>query len=150
MKELTGNASASTPASSEACLALLAAVDRYPAWYPEVVKSVEVLERDAQGQPTKARTKLHVQHGPITRDFDLVMEVKHDPRGVVRLSRIPHHGGDGEKFDVNWLVRETKPTEIRLDLAANLDVPRFLPLGGIGDSMAGGFVSAATRALASS
>jgi Polyketide cyclase / dehydrase and lipid transport len=150
MKELTGNASARTPASSEACLALLAAVDRYPDWYPEVVKSVEVLERDAQGRPTKARTMLHVQHGPITRDFDLTMEVTHDPPGAVRLNRIPHDGRDGEKFEVNWLVRATQPTEIRLDLAANLDVPRFVPLGGIGESMASGFVSAATRALASS
>ena len=38
-----------------------------------------MLERDDQGRPTKARTKLHVQHGPITRDFDLTMEVKRDP-----------------------------------------------------------------------
>lgn len=150
MKELTGSASASTPASSEACLALLAAVDRYPDWYPEVVKSVEVLERDAQGRPIKARTLLHVQHGPVTRDFDLTMEVKHDPPGAVRLSRIPHGGGDGEKFEVNWSVGAGQPTKISLDLAANLDVPRFLPLGGVGDSMAGGFVSAATRALATS
>jgi hypothetical protein len=147
MKELTGSASATTAASSEACLALLAAVDRYPDWYPDVVRSVEVLERDAQGQPTKARTLLHVQHGPITHDFELAMEVRHDPPGAVRLRRIPHHGRDSERFDVNWFVRATQPTEIRLDLAANLDVPRFLPLGGIGDSMAGGFVSAATRAL---
>ena len=57
-------------------MALLAAVDRYPSWHPDVVKDVEVLERDDQGRPTKARTKLHVQHGPITRDFDLTMEVK--------------------------------------------------------------------------
>jgi ribosome-associated toxin RatA of RatAB toxin-antitoxin module len=150
MKELTGNASATTPASSEACLALLAAVDRYPDWYPEVVKSVEVLERDAEGQPTKARTKLHVQHGPITRDFDLTMEVKHHPPGAVRLNRIPHDGRDSERFEVNWFVRAEQRTEIKLDLAANLDVPRFVPLGGIGESMASGFVSAAMRALASS
>jgi ribosome-associated toxin RatA of RatAB toxin-antitoxin module len=149
VKELTGAASATTPASPEACLALLAAVDRYPDWHPDVVKEVEVLERDDQGRPTKARTKLHVQHGPITRDFDLTMEVKHHPPGAVRLSRIPHHGGDGEKFEVNWFVREAQPTDLQLKLAADLDVPRFLPLGGVGDSMAEGFVSAATRALAS-
>ena len=104
MKELTGTASASTPASPEACIALLAAVDRYPSWHPDVVKAVEVLERDDQGQPTKAQTKLHVQHGPITRDFDLTMAVVVDPAGTVKLSRIPHHGSDGEKFEVNWRV----------------------------------------------
>ena len=100
------------------------------------------------GRP-RSHAKLHVQHGPITRDFDLTMEVKRDPPGAVRLSRIPHHGSDGEKFDVNWFVSNASPTQISLDLAANLDVPRFLPLGGIGDAMAAGFVSAATRALGS-
>jgi hypothetical protein len=149
VKELTGSASGTTNASSEDCVALLAAVDRYPSWHSDVVKEVEVLERDDQGRPTKARTKLHVQHGPITRDFDLTMEVKHHPPGAVRLSRVPHHAGDGEKFEVNWFVRETQPTQIQLDLAANLDVPRFLPLGGVGDSIADGFVSAATRELGS-
>ncbi len=149
MKELTGHAEGTTAASPDACLSLLAAVDRYPNWYPEVVKEVEVLERDDQGRPTKAHTKLRVQHGPITRDFDLTMEVKRDPPGAVRLSRIPHHGSDGEKFDVNWFVAGGQSTSIRLDLAANLDVPRFLPLGGIGEAMAAGFVSAATKELGS-
>jgi hypothetical protein len=149
VKELTGTASATTPASPEACIALLAAVDRYPSWHSAVVKEVDVLERDDQGQPTKARTKLHVQHGPITRDFDLTMAVEVDPAGTVTLSRIPHHGSDGEKFEVAWRVSGAGPTQIRLDLAANLDVPRFLPLGGVGDAIADGFVSAATRELGS-
>ncbi len=130
-------------------MSLLTNVDRYPSWYPDVVKEVEVLERDDQGRPTKAHTKLHVQHGPITRDFDLTMAVEVDPAGTVKLSRIPHHGSDGEKFEVAWRVSGASPTRIAVDLAANLDVPRFLPLGGIGDSIAQGFVSAATRQLSS-
>ena len=130
-------------------MSLFTSVDRYPSWYPEVVKEVEVLERDDQGRPTKAHTKLHVQHGPITRDFDLTMDVEVDPAGTVKLSRIPHHGSDGEKFEVMWRVSGASPTRIAVDLAANLDVPRFLPLGGIGDSIAQGFVSAATRELSS-
>jgi Polyketide cyclase / dehydrase and lipid transport len=149
VKELKGHAEGTTPASPDACMWLLGAVDGYPNWYPEVVKEVEVLERDDQGRPTKAHTKLHVQHGPITHDFDLTMEVTRDPPGAVRLSRVPHHGSDGEKFEVNWFVAGGQSTSIRLDLAANLDVPRFLPLGGIGDAMAAGFISAATRELGS-
>jgi hypothetical protein len=149
VKELTGSASATTAASPEACISLLQAIDGYPSWYPEVVKSVEVLERDDQGRPSKVRCKLHVERGPMTRDFDLTMEVKLYPPGAVRMSRVPHDRGDGEKFEVNWFVRSAQPAQIQLDLAANLDVPRFLPLGGIGDSMAEGFVSAATRALGS-
>ena len=149
MKELTGHAEATTTTSPEACIALLAAVDRYPSWQPDVVKAVDVLERDDQGQPSKVQAKLHVQHGPVTRDFDLTMDVQVDPAGTVKLSRIPHHGRDGEKFEVSWRVDGGGPTRIWLDLAADLDVPRFLPLGGVGDSMADGFVSAATRALTS-
>ena len=150
MKELKGRASGTTPASREACVALLAAVDRYPDWYPEVVKSVDVLERDGSGQSTKARAKLHVQHGPITRDFNLIMAIGVDPlQGTVQLHRIPNEPSDGEKFEVNWGVDGSAPTRISLDLAANLDVPRFIPLGAIGDAMAAGFVSAATRALTS-
>jgi len=148
VKELTGSASGTTPASPEACLALLAAVDRYPDWYPDVVKSVEVLERDDSGHPTKARTKLHVQYGPLMHDFDLTMSVSVDPQQrTVKLHRIPHEPSDSEKFAVDWGVAGGSATRIRVDLAANLDVPRFLPLGAVGDAMAGGFVSAATRAL---
>jgi hypothetical protein len=149
MKELTGSASATTPASQVQCLALLEAIDRYPTWHPEVVKEAEVLERDGEGHPTRARTKLHVERGPLTRDFDLLMSVTVDPSGTVKLSRIPHEPGDRERFDVTWRVDRGQSTRIRLDLAANLDVPRFVPLGGLGDSMAEGLVSAATRALAS-
>ncbi len=128
-------------------MSLFTDVDRYPSWYPDVVKQVEVLERDDQGQPTKAHTKLHVQHGPITHDFDLTMAVEVDPPGTVKLSRIPHERSDGEKFEVTWRVSGAAPTRLAVDLAANLDVPRFLPLGGIGDSIAQGFVSAAMREL---
>lgn len=147
MKELTGRASATTTASAEDSLALLTRIDGYPTWYPDVVTRVEVLERDVEGRPSKVRSKLHVERGRLTHDFDLTMVVMLHPPGAVRLSRIPHDGGDGEKFEVNWFVRETRPTEIHLDLAATLQVPRFLPLGGIGDSMAQGFVSAATTVL---
>ena len=149
MKELTGSAFATTAASREECVAFLAAVDRYPTWHPEVVKEAEVVERDADGRPTRARTKLHVAHGPVTRDFNLLMSVIVDPSGVVRLSRIPHESGDKERFDVTWHVKQGDASHVRLDLAANLDVPRFVPLGGVGDSMAQGMISAATRALGS-
>jgi hypothetical protein len=108
-----------------------------------------VAERGDGGQPTKVQTKLHVERGPITRDFNLTMDVRIDPAGTVALSRVPHHGSDGEKFDVIWRLSGDAPTEIRLDLAANLSVPRFLPLGDVGDSIAAGFVNAARQKLGS-
>jgi hypothetical protein len=154
VKELTGSASGTTPATPAQAMALLEAIDRYPTWHPDVVKQAEVFERDDQGRPTKARTKLHVERGPLTRDFDLVMSVHVDPAGTVKLSRIRNPGSDKERFDVAWRVDRAagggQGSRISLDLSANLDVPRLVPLGGVGDSMAEGLVCAATRALAAS
>jgi len=147
MKELTGHASATTTADPARALALLEAIEGYPNWAPQVVREAEVLERDGQGHPTKARTKLHVERGPLTRDFDLVFDVKVDPAGTIALRRIPHEPSDHERFDVTWRVNGGQGTRLELDLAANLDVPRFVPLGGVGDSMAGDLLSAATREL---
>ncbi|HYB26691.1 MAG TPA: SRPBCC family protein [Solirubrobacteraceae bacterium] len=150
MKELTGSAAGTTQASRDQTMLLLEDIDRYPSWYPEVVKEAEVLERDGQGRPTKAHTVLHVERGPLTKDFNLVMTVNVDPSaGTIALRRIPHGPDDPEQFDVTWSVDESNSTRIRLELAANLSVPRLIPLGGVGDSLAQGLVSAATRALQS-
>ena len=150
MKQLTGSATGTTAATPEQAFALLEAIDGYPTWYPEVIKEAEVLERDTQGRPTRARTKLHVERGPLTRDFNLRMSVTEDPIIMIKLSRIPNEPSDDERFDVTWRVEAGQPTRIRLDLLADLSVPRMVPLGGVGNALAQGMVSAATRALASS
>jgi hypothetical protein len=147
VKELTGHAFGTTSASLADSMALLEAIEGYPNWSPEVVREAEVLERDGDGHPTQARTKLHVERGPLTRDFDLLFAVSVDPAGTVELRRVPHEPSDHERFDVTWRVHGGQSTRIELELGANLDVPRFIPLGGVGDSMAQDLVSAATRAL---
>lgn len=148
MKELRGRANTAVSASAEACLALLRAVDRYPSWYPEVVRSVDVLERDGAGQPTRVRTTLHLAQGPLTKDFELLMAVTAQPPGTVKLTRVADGSSDEEQFEVTWHVEAPADVRIRLDLHANLSVPRFLPIGGLGDGVADGFVAAAARALA--
>jgi hypothetical protein len=149
VKELTGSASATTVATPAQAMALLEAIERYPSWAPDVVKEAEVLERDAEGHPTRARTKLHVERGPLTRDFNLLLDVKVDPAGRIALSRVPHEPSDTERFNVTWRVDGATSTRIALELDANLDVPRFIPLGDVGDAMAQQLVSEATRALQS-
>jgi hypothetical protein len=150
MKELHGSATAHVAAPIEECLALLQAVDRYPSWYPEVVKGAEVVERDADGAPAKARTTLHVSHGPLVRDFRLLLAVGVQRPGTVTLTRVPHGPSDQEAFEVTWRLADREGTRIELVLDANLSVPRLIPLGGIGDAMAQGFVAAAARALGAS
>ncbi|HEY1565452.1 MAG TPA: SRPBCC family protein [Solirubrobacteraceae bacterium] len=144
MKELRGTADAHVPAPLAQCLTLVAAVDEYPVWYPDVVRKVDVLERDSEGRPTRAQTALHLSVGPVTKDFDLLMAVTVKPPGTVRLSKV----GGAAKFDVTWQLSEGASTRIALELDASLDVPRFLPLGDVGNSVAQGFVSAASAELA--
>jgi ribosome-associated toxin RatA of RatAB toxin-antitoxin module len=148
MKELSGAATEVVSAPIEQCFALLQAVDHYPDWHPEVVREVEVLRRDAQGSPTKARTTLHVARGPLVRDFRLLMDVAARPPAAVTLVRVRNDPSDQEQFEVRWQLQEERSrTEVRLGVHANLSVPRLVPVGGIGDAMAQGFVDAAVRAL---
>ncbi len=56
MKHLHGAAQAAVGVPIEDCLALLAALDAYPSWYPDVVREVEVVEHDDDGLPLKAET----------------------------------------------------------------------------------------------
>lgn len=149
MKELHGAANATVDAPAEECFTLLEAFDHYPSWYPEVVRVAEVVDRDDDGRPTTARTALHVAHGPLVKDFDLLLAIRLERPRIVKLTRIPHGPSDPEQFDVMWRIESAAgATRIALALDANLSVPRFVPLGGVGDSMAQGFVSAARRALA--
>ena len=145
MKELNGSASAFVAAPVEECMALCEAVDRYPAWCPEIVTDVDVLEREPGGRPTRARTRLHVAHGALARDFDLTMAITSEPPGIVRLAKLS--SGSQQRFDVVWRLSRGTPTEIRIELEASLNVPRFLPLGGVGDALAAQFVTAAGREL---
>jgi hypothetical protein len=147
MKELRGQASEVVRAPLAQCFQLLVAVHEYPNWYPEVVQQVDVVESDERGHARKARTTLHVARGALVKDFRLLMAVAVDEPRSVRLTRIPHDSGDQEAFQVAWLLEQSSGTRISLELNANLSVPRFLPLGGIGESIARGFVDAATRAL---
>ena len=147
MKTLHGEATVVVAAPIDECLELLEAIDQYTAWYPEVIREVEVLERNPQGNPRMARATVHVARGPLVRDLQLVVAVTSDSGGTVKLLRLPNEPSDDETFEVTWRLTEADGTRIELRLHGYLDVPRLLPLGGIGDSMAQGLVAAATRAL---
>src|SRR5690242_14895095 len=94
MRELHGKASAAVSAPVEKCIALLAAVDAYPDWYPDGVREAEVIERDADGQPTTVRTVLHVAVAGFDRDFNLTMAVQADPGGRVALTKVTDASSD--------------------------------------------------------
>jgi hypothetical protein len=56
-----GEAAASVAAPLEDCFALLAAVDRYPDWCPDVVRQVEVLDLDSATEPRRVQMTSHVE-----------------------------------------------------------------------------------------
>jgi len=147
MKDLSASASATLDAAPETCTALLAAVDRYPSWHPDVIREAEVLERGADGAALTARATVHVAVGPLVRDFQLLVSVAVEPGRRVTLTRVPHAPTDPERFRIDWLVESGPRTRLSVELSASLDVPRLLPAGAIGDSLAQGFVEAASRAL---
>jgi hypothetical protein len=49
-----------------------------------------------------------------------------------------------------WRVGSGATTRVAIELAATLEVPRLVPIGGLGDRLAQGFVEAAKRELAGS
>jgi hypothetical protein len=110
------------------------------------VREVRIDERSSEGLPSGARVALHVAHGPIVRDFDLLMAVSVEPPSVA-LTRIARTSSDEETFRVLWTVEELAGTRLHLALEASLSVPRLLPLGGLGDAISAGFVNAAVTAL---
>jgi hypothetical protein len=147
MKDLTGSASSTIDAPHEACFELASAVDRYPSWNPEVIRSADVRERDAAGRPARVHVTVHVAVGPLVRDFDLLLDVSRQEGREVRLTRVKHESSDPERFEVIWRVGSAHPTRLELELGATLDVPRLVPVGGVGDRIAQEFVEAAKREL---
>jgi ribosome-associated toxin RatA of RatAB toxin-antitoxin module len=145
MKEFRGQATETVAASAEECFALLAAIDRYPLWYPDVVREVEVLGRDAQGHPSVVRAKFRLAYKRLVHDFDLVLAVSLDEPQSVKLARV----GGSQHFDLTWHVRANARTQIELELYARVRVPGFVPLDGVGSTIAEQMVAGAKTALAS-
>lgn len=142
MKELHGQASGEVRASAEHCFALLADVEGYPSWYPQVVRRAEAMPGE------RARVTLHVAHGPLVRDFDLLFDVRTSRPERVELARVPHDRSDPERFEVSWLIDPSGTgARLQLRLYGKLSLPRLLPIGAAAEAIASGFLDAATNAL---
>jgi len=149
MKQLHGAARADAGVSIEDCLAFLAALDAYPSWYPDVVRDVEVVESGDDGLPLRAETKLHLSYGPVSRDLDLLLAVRVRRPGLVELKQVPRGPSSGASFEATWRLDERggTGTHLGLELDATMPVPRLVPLAGVGDAFAGGFMQAAIARL---
>jgi ribosome-associated toxin RatA of RatAB toxin-antitoxin module len=148
VKDLSASANGRTSAPIEQSFALLSDIESYPDWYPEGVRAAEVLERDSEsGQPTRVKTTLYTSSGPVQREFRLHMGLTLRPPELVELRRLPHEDRDREEMTVTWRLASGPQTLITLDLHARLDVPGFLPVGGLAQGMADRFLGAALKRL---
>jgi ribosome-associated toxin RatA of RatAB toxin-antitoxin module len=137
MKELHGSARALVTASLEESFRLLAAVDRYPSWNAALFREVEVLERDGDGQPLRARARLRIPRSPLFREFELLVAVRTQWPQAVYLTRIPYEPSDEERMQLAWRLSDAGRTRIELEFEAAVSfLPAFLPLAGAGDKIA--------------
>ena len=149
MKELQGSASAEIAVPAEDCFALLASIDRYPAWF-EVVRDAEVLEWEADGRPRLARVELHVPQSPFGTDFELLVLIEGERPDAMQFTKLPAHPADQDRLELTWRLRQGGNTEIEFEFDAAVSfVPGYLPVGGAGDLIAEAILDAATAAFTS-
>jgi ribosome-associated toxin RatA of RatAB toxin-antitoxin module len=147
LKELQGSASAEIAVPAEVCFALLASIDRYPAWF-EIVRDAEVLEREPDGRPRLARVELQVPQSPFGTDFSLIVAVQGDRPEEMQFTKLPDGPGDENRLALTWRLRENGNTEIEFEFEAAVSfVPGYVPVGAAGDVIAEAILDAATAAF---
>ena len=151
MKEIRGGASAVVRARAEECFALLAAVDRYGGWNGELVGDLQVVERDSDEYPAKLRAVIHFKGSPFLKTLDLTVAVRAEPPRAVYITRIPNEPSDPERLQLLWRIEpDGSRSGTRIDLAllaVASFVPGFMPVGGIGDRVAGKLLRSAADTL---
>ena len=149
MKELSATATGLTTTPIERCYAHLLDVERYPDWYRDGARRVEVLERGADGLPTKIDALLAAVAGPLRKEFPVRLAVEPTRPTRIALARVPDERGDHELLTITWLLRDlgVDRTEVTVDLGARLDVPMFLPIDSVAREVANGFLQAALASL---
>ncbi|MGN6169652.1 MAG: SRPBCC family protein [Solirubrobacteraceae bacterium] len=146
-REFHGEAAEVVAAPLDDCFALVAAVDRYPGWCPDIVRHVDVLDRGVGGQPSRVRMRMHVAHGALVKEFDLFLRVVAEPPRTVKLTRVTDHPTNQE-FSAAWGLGPAGSTRVAFEFDAKLRVPWYIPAQGVGDMVADRFVAAACRRLA--
>jgi Polyketide cyclase / dehydrase and lipid transport len=149
MKELSATATGLTTTPIERCYAHLLDVERYPDWYHDGARHVDVLERDAEGVPTKIDALLAAVAGPLRKEFPVRLAVEPTRPTRIALARVPDERGDHESLTITWLLRDlgADGSEVTIELGARLDVPMFLPIDPVAREVANGFLQAALASL---
>jgi ribosome-associated toxin RatA of RatAB toxin-antitoxin module len=149
MKQLSATATGVAATPIERCYEHLLDVERYPQWYPDGAKKVEVLERDGAGVASSVDAVLAAVAGPLRKEFPVRLAVEQTRPTRIALARVADDRGDHESLTIAWVLRALgeSETEITVELGASLDVPMFLPIDPVAREVANGFLQAALKSL---
>jgi len=149
MKQLSATATGVAATPIERCYEHLLDVERYPQWYPDGAKKVEVLSRDDAGAAVQVDAVLAAVAGPLRKEFPVRLAVEQSKPTRIALARVADDRGDHESLTIAWVMRALgdSETEITVELGAVLDVPMFLPIDPVAREVANGFLQAALKSL---
>ena len=149
MKHLSATATGVAATPIERCYEHLLDVERYPQWYPDGAKKVEVLERDGDGAVVRVDAVLAAVAGPLRKEFPVRLAVEQSRPTRLALARVADDRGDHEALTIAWVLRALgdAQTEITVELGAVLDVPLFLPIDPVAREVANGFLQAALKSV---
>jgi ribosome-associated toxin RatA of RatAB toxin-antitoxin module len=149
VKQLSATATGVAATPIERCYEHLLDVERYPQWYPDGAKKVEVLTRDDAGAASTVDAVLAAVAGPLRKDFPVRLAVEQTRPTRIALARVADDRGDHEALTIAWGLRslDGEQTELTVELGASLDVPPFLPIDPVAREVANGFLQAALKSL---
>jgi ribosome-associated toxin RatA of RatAB toxin-antitoxin module len=135
-------------APPEACFAVVSDIERYPDWLTGV-QAIEVRERDDDGQVSLARVRVRLSLPAFSRELAFSGRVEREPPRRLRLRREPSTAASSpETVAMTWTVApEGGGSRVGLELEAEVDAPRLVPLGPVGDALARSFADALARRL---
>jgi polyketide cyclase/dehydrase/lipid transport protein len=118
MLQIDRTACAEIAAAPRRCLAVLAAVERYPIW-SRFITAAEARGRRSDG--TAERVGLRAGVAGLSVELECVLELTAD-RAVLR--RIPDDERDDERYEATWTVGAAgEGSRVELRVVAGLDVP---------------------------
>lgn len=120
MGTIQGRRTVELAASPSEVYAVMADVDGYPEWQPDV-KSATVLERDAEGRPARAV----ITQDAKVRTVEVSLRYRHDPPHEMAWTL---EKGDVKAMDGSWVLEDLGNGRTRVTYSLDVDPGRALGL----------------------
>ena len=120
MSQFGGDGAVDIDAGRDRCFEIAADAERYPEWHP-VIKSVEVLDRDADGRAATASLVVDASVSVVTVE----VAFSYDPPGSVECQR---QSGDLNEMWTRFALTDLGSERTRLDYSTGLDPGRMLSM----------------------